>query len=329
MSNKLMSLFCCIFSIFLTGILLQYSTFADISNIIYCSFDKNSILNVVCFFGGIIYLFLFYIIYYILIWVFSIPQFGSLGGDTKTVLSPYGVSYLEYLKVCIFPIIVYVIYSKIIFWSIFYSHNTEFKDFNTGETKFKKNFAMGNLFRNIKTAVLKEGGLAYIYLIRTYTLFFSIIFSMIIFYFVNSHLFLFTPNDLRTLIIYNEDTMHYEYLKFWVNIQIVNLLCIIMQLIFFFNYPKFTKTKQIFDSIFTLYDLKIINSLEIESTCEKDVLESRFILNFLNFDYQSEIYHFTTNGLEFPSSVLSEVFFLFLNFFSLIFLEIQSSFNYF
>jgi len=188
---------------------------------------------------------------------------------------------------------------------------------------------MGNLFRNIKTAVLKEGGLAYIYLIRTYTLFFSIIFSMIIFYFVNSHLFLFTPNDLRTLIIYNEDTMHYEYLKFWVNIQIVNLLCIIMQLIFFFNYPKFTKTKQIFDSIFTLYDLKIINSLEIESTCEKDVLESRFILNFLNFDYQSEIYHFTTNGLEFPSSVLSEVFFLFLNFFSLIFLEIQSSFNYF
>jgi hypothetical protein len=275
----------------------------------YCSFNKNSIVNLVCFFGAIIYLILFYIIYFTLNWIFTIPQYGNinLGHDNKTLFSSLGVSYLEYIKVCLFPILIYVVYSKIIFWSIFYAHHTEIKDYNTGEIKFEKNFAMANLLRNVKTAVFKDGGLAYIYLIRTYTLFFSIIFSMIIFYFVNSHLFLFSPNDLRSLILYNEETMHNESLKVWLNIQIVNLIFMVMQLIFFFNYPKFTKTKQIFDSIFTLYDLKIINSLEIKSTCEKDVLESRFIINFLNFDYQSEIYHFIGNGLEFHSSILSEV----------------------
>jgi hypothetical protein len=321
MSNKIISLFCCIITIFLTGILLQYSTFADISNIMYYSFNKNSIVNIVCFFGAITFKILFYIIYFILNWIFTIPQYGdiNLGNyTTKTLFSNFGIGYLEYIKVILFPILIYVIYSKIIFWSIFYAHHTEIKDYNTGEIKFEKNFAFINLLRNVKTAVFKEGALAYIYLIRTYTLFFSIIFSMIIFYLINSNLFLFTTNDLRSLILYNEEIMHNESLKSWLNIQIVNLIFIIMQLIFFFNYPKFTKTKQIFDSIFTLYDLKIINSLEIESTCEKDVLESRFIVNFLNFDYQSEIYHFITNGLEFHSSILSEVRnFFFIKFFFL------------
>jgi len=305
--NKTLSIFTCISVIFLTAIILQYLTFADLSNLLFCSFNKNSIINMTSFLFAFINLIIYFMIYYIIL--FFISGNFSLNSSVyyDNLLSNYNVAYIEIIKNIFMPISIYLIYTKIIFWTLLYSQKVEFQDRKSNKVLITIEFSFFNMLRNIKGVVLRNGALAYIYLIRIYMLFFTVIIVMIFFYFLNRHLFFFSPNHLRSLLIYNSNENHYDNLKFYIKIELVVLVFLSMQLIYFFNYPKFSKTKQIFDTIFTLYDMKIINSLNIETTCEKDVLESLFITEFLNFDFQSEIYHYTTNGLEFPNTNLSEV----------------------
>jgi len=229
----------------------------------------------------------------------------------ESLFSNYSIAYIEVIKSVFIPVAVYLIYSKLIIWSIFYSNTLAIQQDRGKKSKANNfsnfNFLFKNLFRNIKIAVLKNGALAYIYLIRIYSLFFTVLLSMVCLYLVNSHLFFFSASKLRVLLVYNPNESHTESLKFYLRFMFVNIVFLFMQLVHFFNYPKFSKTRQVFDSIFILYDKKIINSLDINSTCEKDVLESLFIREFLNFDYQSEVFQYTANGMDFPNSNLSEV----------------------
>jgi len=310
MKNKLYSLFICISIIFFITITLQYLTFADLSNVFFCSTNENSIINKTSFIISAIYVILYFLIYFVLIYFIQGDFTQDVSLYLENIFSNYGIAYYEIIKNIILPISIYLIYSKIIFWFFLYSQTVCINDRKTKKTLMKKDFSLFNMMRNIKGVVLKNGALAYVYLIRIYTLFFTVLLSILLFYITNRDLYFFSPNNLRALLVYNEKENHSDNLKYYIKFQSINVIFILMQLIYFFNYPKFSKTKQIFDSLFILYDMKIINSLNIKTTCEKDVLESAFISEFLNFDFQGEIYHYTTNGLEFPNSNLSEVSFL-------------------
>jgi len=322
MKNKMFSLFICVSVVFFIAIILQHLTFADLSNVLFCSMNKNSIINITSFTISLIYVLLYYAMYFILIFFIQGDFTSDISFYIESIFSNYGVAYYEIIKNFVLPISIYLIYSKIIFWLFLYSQTVSINDRKTKKVLITIDFSFFNMMRNIKGVVLKNGALAYIYLLRIYTLFFTVLLSMIMFFIINRHLYFFSPNNLRVLLVYNTNENHSENLNFYFRLQLVNIVFLLMQLIYFFNYPKFSKTKQIFDSLFILYDMKIINSLNIETTCEKDVLESSFITEFLNFDFQSEIYHYTTNGLEFPNSNLSEVIFIQLNSYYRLFFKI-------
>lgn len=305
--NKMATIFICIGVIFFSAIIIQYLTFADISNILFCDYTSNSIINFFGFILALIYFTGFFAIFYMINYIISIDITLNFADYYDNLFSNYSIAYIELIKSIFIPIPIYLIYSKIFFWSFFYSNFILIQDAKSNEEKWDFHFLFKNLFRNIKLAVLRDGALAYIYLLRIYCLLFTIIFSMVLFYFVNGDLYFYSSNKLLAILVYNPNELHAENLKFYLKIIIVNIIFLDMQIIHFFNYPKFSKTRQVFDSLFILYDMKLINSLDIKSTCEKDVLQSLFIKEFLNFDFQSEIYHYTANGMDFPDANLSEV----------------------
>lgn len=309
MHNQIYSILILVLVIFSTAIIIQYLTFADLSSLLFCSFDKISIINTTSSIIALLFLLSLFIIHYL--FVFFLGGFSIFSQNfiyyIDGLFSSIDVAYIELIKCILIPIIIYLLFSKVIFWTVFYSQYIEIRDENDENVLFVKNFIYNKLFSNIKSVVLKDGALAYIYLLRIYSLIYSVIISMVLFLLINHHLFFFTDNSLRALLIYNTEQKHSDSLKLYIQIQLVNIVFLIMQLLYFFNYPKFSKTKQVFDYIFTLYDMKIMNSLGIERTCEKDVLESNFIVEFLNFDSQSEKFYYSENGIEFYRSNLSEV----------------------
>jgi hypothetical protein len=303
--NRILTIIVCIGVIFATAIIFQYLTFADISNLL-SSPNENTELNMTSFALSLLFFFMFYILYFISIYFIDSKLFsGDYDSYLNDIFSNYSIAYYEIIKIIVIPILIYLVYTKFLFWFFFYTHVADLEHNN--RVIYSIDFTYFNMFRNVKEAVLHDGALAYIYLIRIYNLFLTVIFSMLLFYLLNVHLFFFTPNHLRGLLVFNAEKEHYIHLKFYAHIELVTTIYLFMQLIYFFNYPRFSKTRQVFDSIFVLYDMKIINSLGIENTCEKQVLKSSFILDFLNFDFQSRRFHLTTNGMEFQTSNLSEV----------------------
>ena len=299
--------------VFSSAIILQFLTFADLSNLFF--YNENSKINISCFLMALVFFFTYFTSYAIIsIFLISGPTLISndYSDYINHLFSNNDIAYVEIIKSILIPIVLYLFLVKILFYFFFYSKNLG----NLREKEDSFDFSVKNIFRNIKSAVLKDKSLAYIYLFRIYNLFITLLFSMLIFYFLNSNLFVFSDKNIKTFLIYNSEKKSDIKLQYFLNIQIVSLVYLFMQIIHFFNYPRFQKTKQIFDSIFVLYDLRLMNSLEIEKTCEKQVLESAFIVDFLNFDSQSELFYNCVNATELLTKNLSEVHILihFLNF---------------
>ena len=183
----------------------------------------------------------------------------------------------------IVPFFIAIRLHKFIF-SIWFYANTVYR---TRDSKAMK-FFFFNWIRDMSSAVLLENGLALVYLFRIYSVLISISMSMVVFYQCNAHSFMFSNVKLSSMLIYNFDNFH--------NLKYDNshlLLVIVYQfvcLIHFYNYPAFSKNKQIFDSIFILSDLKLGDADEIK-TCERQAFQSNFVRVFINFDTQSENYY--------------------------------------
>ncbi len=114
MKNKLYSLFICISIIFFITITLQYLTFADLSNVFFCSTNENSIINKTSFIISAIYVILYFLIYFVLIYFIQGDFTQDVSLYLENIFSNYGIAYYEIIKNIILPISIYLIYSKII-----------------------------------------------------------------------------------------------------------------------------------------------------------------------------------------------------------------------
>jgi len=150
------------------------------------------------------------------------------------------------------------------------------------------NFIIFNWIRDISSAVLIDDGLALIYLYRIYSVLICVFMSMVIFYQCNAHSFMFSNVKLTSMLIYNYD--NFQRLKYDNSHLLLVIVYQFVCLIHFYNYPAFSKNKQIFDSIFILSDLKLGDADEIK-TCERQAFQSNFVKVFINFDTQSENYY--------------------------------------
>jgi hypothetical protein len=258
-------------------LLIQSVTYADIVSILFfnSSGKKNGISLILALLGFVFY----YGICNVIVMVFDREKLYS------AQISDFYFA-LEYSFVFIIsPLIITILIQKVIFSFFFYAIVIESEIYKNMKPM---QFFQFNLLSDISSAVFNSNGLALIYLFRIYSVLISITMSMVFFYECNAHSFLFSNAKLSSLLIYKNN--NFQSLK----VDNSNLLLVIVYQfvcsIHLYNYPAFSKIKQIFDSIFVLNDLKLGDDKEIK-TCERQAFDSKFVKVFINFDTQSEFYY--------------------------------------
>lgn len=191
-----------------------------------------------------------------------------------------------FLYSIIFPIITHYIITKLIFIFYFCARNI-----NTNNKKV--NFIYFNFFRSSQNNVFYESGLACIYLFRMNTIIlnaFVLVFFVFI-YSINNYLF-----NTNSLIFYFDNNKTFEII---ILINLLSAIYVFMTICVFFSYPNFTPNKQIFDSIFLLYDNKVLDLsyINIKHTDELLALNSKFTTEIINFDNQNYLFYKSKNDL--------------------------------
>lgn len=145
-------------------------------------------------------------------------------------------------------------------------------------------------FSGIQSAIIKANGLALLYLFRVYSVLISIIFSLVIFAGNSMYHFAFSDPNIISFFIYKTTDITDSLNSFGYKILILLLFQIVL-ISDFASYPKWNKNKQIFDSLFVLSDLKMMdNDVDKNNmSYEKEALESNFVKLYTNYDNQSEI----------------------------------------
>jgi hypothetical protein len=297
-NNSLYASIASILVVFITVVMVQTLTFTNFVAIFKISqSDDSSLVNKGVFICSILAFGVFFAINYCL----------------KLKLDNEKVSYrnfsFEFIAVhLIVPLFIAFTLMKLMTY-IFISAN---KIMNRPSKKgIKITFYFKNFFSGLNQGVIKESGLRYIYLFRIYTLILMTIASMIIFIKYSTNSYLFSSDKISAFLIYKDATCIESLIdtNYYLLLVIVYLFVF---LFYFFNYPVFNKFKQVFDSIFTLYDSKIAFNTSLEhDTCEKEGLESRFTTYYTNFDTQSELYYITLYHENFNHIVYSEVILFF------------------
>lgn len=145
-------------------------------------------------------------------------------------------------------------------------------------------------FSGIQSAIIKTNGLALLYLFRVYSVLITIILSLVIFAINSMFHFAFSDPKIISFFIYKTTDITDNLNCFGYKILILLLFQIVL-ISDFASYPKWNKNKQIFDSLFVLSDLKMMdNDIDKNNmSYEKEALESNFVKLYTNYDNQSEI----------------------------------------
>ncbi len=270
-----MALLVSLLVIFLTILITQYLTFAHITAIF--SMTESGQINTISFLLSLSCICVYFLFFRFLFYIDYLVD-GSLSNFS------FQKDFLIYYFLT--PFVLSCVLQKVIFYFFFYA-TTITQTKNPNHQQFK--FFSRNIFRNVTHSVFNRNGLALIYLFRVYSVTLTTIFSMIFFFYYNVYSFFFTSNDIITFCVYkDENSQNLKYLNIYLLLLIVYQLT---ALLYFYSYPIFNKHKQIYDSIFILYDLKSIQTLEVEKTCEKEAFESEFVKDFVNFDTQSYYFY--------------------------------------
>ena len=202
---------------------------------------------------------------------------------------------------------------------IFRIFNSIFFYANYIENHIKTNtFFSKNLLSHINFCVIAENGLAYLYLFRIYNIITSVLFSLVLMFHYNKYSFVFSGDEYLIFVVYQGNNTN--EIKFYNFILCLQINYLFVSLSHFYHYPQFSKIKEIFDSLFLLYDQKIIDTLESDVlndeeaqlsrvTNEKEALKSNFAKLLINFDPQSELFYRYRN-LNFELGGLTEVLFI-------------------
>lgn len=268
-----MSLIIILISIFLILLITQYLTFTDLIGIF--SISESGKRNLYSLVISISVLSIYFTINYFII--FYHENIVNISQNKFSFICNY----------VIVPLLIAIILQKFTFSIFFYAVSIKSKSY----LEISNNFLFYNMFRGISNCVFTKNGLAYIYLFRIYSVVICSLLSLLLFYFYNQYSFIFSSEKIITFLVYKENGMNLNYINV-VNKYLLNLIIYqIVSLLYFYSYPNFNKNKQIFDSVFVLYDLKLILSLDVEKTCEKDAFQSKFVKDFTNFDTQSYFYY--------------------------------------
>jgi len=162
-------------------------------------------------------------------------------------------------------------------------------------------------FYSIEYSVLSDSGMAEIYLFRLYNHFLSIFISMVLLFLYADVAFPFTRDVYINHLIYTEQ--NFVSLKTWNTYLSLTCIYMFIGLSDFYNYPKFSGIKQIWDSLFLLHDEKVkefdgFNGKLTDYTIEDKLFNSEFVKDTFNSDYQSEFYH--TKVMEGEKSLMVE-----------------------
>jgi hypothetical protein len=295
-SNALYASIASILVIFITIVMIQTLTFANFIAIFRISSDESSIVNKVIFSCSMFAFGLFILFNYLLRLTV-----------TSSKISDNNFS-LELLSIYIvIPLFTAFALMKIMTYTFISANIIMNRPVKKG---IRITFFFKNLFCGLNQGVIKENGLRYIYLFRIYSLLLVAIVSMILFIAYSTNSYLFSSDKISALLIYKDTTSSRSLIT--INGYLILTIIYLFVLLFnFFNYPVFNKFKQVFDSIFTLYDSKIsFNTSLNHETCEKEGLESRFTTYYTNFDTQSELYYITLYHENFNHMVYSEVYYV-------------------
>jgi hypothetical protein len=274
-SNHTLTLLIILISVFLILLITQYLTFADLIGIF--SISESGKRNFGSLLISISVLSVYLIINYF--FIFSHENINNVIFSQN-----------KYYFLCtdiIIPLLLAIILQKFTFSIFFYAVTIRSKFYPENNN----NFFFYNMFRGISNSVFTKNGLAYIYLFRIYSVVICSLLSLLLFYIYNQYSFIFSSEKIITFLVYKDNGGNLNYLNL-ANRFLLNLIIYqIVTLLYFYSYPNFNKNKQIFDCVFVLYDLKLILSLDVEKTCEKDAFESKFVKDFTNFDTQSYYYY--------------------------------------
>ena len=193
----------------------------------------------------------------------------------------------------VYPAIVTMLINKFIYYRYFTVNEIKdihIKNPNSTYSSWKQ------LFFHIDFVCLHRNGMAQIFLFRVYNSKISMLISLVLFIFYSKSAQFFTKPSVVNSLAYNEANL--KTLKIWTWFLCVNVVYSFISLIDFYYFPKFSIQKQVYDSLFLLNDDKLLNSDEsnVLETCERSVLESYFINEFINFDPQSEYYYVDAQG---------------------------------
>jgi hypothetical protein len=294
-TNTIYSLLIFLSVIFFSILFTQNLTYADFIAIL--RLTDSGTRNFRSFFASIIVFFFYLFINVFLFgkWIFC--------NNTDDLSDPNYI--LQFLGLyLVIPVFSLAFIFKLWFSLFYYSWSCT-NTFGPIGFKIRIPFFWTNCLRSINNAIFEKNGLAYIYLFRVYSLILTVCFSMLLFILYNPYAYLFSSERITTYLVYHDNNN--EHLRNYNHTLSLLIIYQFMLLLFFYNYPTFSKTKQVFDPIFCLYDLRVMDALEVDKTCEKEVFESEFVMRFINFDTQStyfyEYRHFEGDGFPIYSEV--------------------------
>jgi len=286
--NYFISLVVSLIIAFISITLIEYLTFTNMLNIY--SFQESGCANRNCLLKAIFSIAVYYFSIYIILNLYY--------NDYKIALKHGEFSNVRFLcevltLFLIFPILLTNFIFRLLSSFFFYANYVE----NPVKTK---SFLFKNFFSDIDYVVFSENGVANLYLFRIYNIVVSVICSLILLFYYNKYSFMFSNEENIVMLVYQGDNV--ERLRFINYILWLQIVYLFISLSCFYQYPQFSKIKQIFDSLFLLYDQKVIDTLESElfldeesqknkGTNEKDALKSNFAKLLINFDPQSEMFY--------------------------------------
>lgn len=293
-SNRFISFFICLVSLMIILTIYQQLTFANIFDIVRVTKIHN--MDIQAFFTSLVVQLAYYLVFYFFSLSFLDFDYRLQKSENASVIKEVSFLFL-------YPIIFLFIVNRLL--NVFWIGATEVQNINTKEII---SFTSLNIVKPTSRMIFKNEGLGHLYLYRIYNILLNLIISLILFYSVNSKTFYFSnsPTDSYFTLLDSSSLRYLRICCVFLCLVIVNL---IYNLINLGNFPKFDENKQIFDSIFVLYDDKLISSNEnVTETPEKDALNSKLGQCYLNFDYQSE-YFYLIHSDEINLPKINEVFF--------------------
>ena len=263
---------------------IQYLTYVDFKKIFIKTEDEN--INRSNFFRA---LFANITLYALSALIYFLYYFRN--PTLPMILSFANSSFIqEYVVLLfIFPGILSMLINKFIYYKFFTIRSIEGQHMQSNYSAWKQ------LFFHIDFTCLKRNGMAQMFLYRTYNTTISMTISLILFIvYSNYSAFFAKPVSVSFLIYSSTNLFRLKVLNWFLT---VNVVYSFFSLIDFYYFPTFSIRKQIYDSLFLLNDDKLLLAgAKVGETCEKSVLESFFINQYINFDQQSKYYYVDSEG---------------------------------